>query len=654
MVPSALLRLDSFPLTANAKVDRKALPAPDSRAELRPFEPPRTPTEEKLAALWAEVLRVDKVGIHDDFFELGGHSLLATQLVARVRAEFAVELPLRALFEAPTLERLAIKVEQSSQATAMPALRLAPRTGALPLSFAQQRLWFLDRLQPGTATYNMPTALRLEGVLDVSALELAFTELVRRHESLRTTFGEENGSPVQLIHAAKPFVLPMVDLSGREDGETEALRLAREEAERPFNIASGPLLRAHLFKLGDSRHVLLLTMHHIVSDGWSMGVLEREMAALYEAFHAGQPSPLPELPLQYADVAVWQRQWLQGEALEAQLAWWRKHLEGAPRALELPTDFPRPSVQSFRGASVPVHLPRHLSDALRAFCQKEGVTPFMALLGAFQALLSRYCGQQDLLVGSPIAGRRFAELEGLIGFFVNTLALRSRLEEGLSFRQLVARVREATLGAYAHQDVPFEKLVESLASSRSLERSPLFQVFFALQNAPLGPTAETNLSIQSLAGLEPAIAKFELELDLWDSPEGFTGSLVYNTDLFLPATAERLSHLYVCFLETLLDAPEQSIHRLPLLSEKELHAVLVGFNRAQSSFPGESTLVDVFSRVVAEHGGSVALEFGAQRLTYSQLDARANQLAHLLIARGVRPDAPVALALERSVELIVS
>nr|WP_301542280.1 non-ribosomal peptide synthetase [Pyxidicoccus fallax] len=658
MVPAALVRLDALPLTPNGKVDRKALPAPDAAAEARrDFVAPRTPTEQVLAEQWRTLLGVERVGLHDDFFALGGHSLIATQAVARLRGHFGIDLPLRVLFEAATLEELARRVDEAlaaGQLAGLPAPRPVPREAALPLSFAQQRLWFLDQLQPGAATYNIPVALRLEGPLDTAALERAFTEVVRRHESLRTTFADEGGAPIQVIHAPAPLPLPLVDLSAHEDGESEALRLARQETTRPFDLAAGPLLRARLLKLGDTRHVLLLTMHHIVSDGWSMGVLVREMAALYEAFRAGQPSPLPELPLQYADVAVWQREWLRGEVLEAQLAWWRKHLEGAPHALELPTDLPRPSVQTFRGASVPVRLSRELSDGLRAFCQQEGVTPFMALLAAFQALLSRYSGQQDLVIGSPIAGRRFAELEGLIGFFVNTLALRSRLDGAPSFRELLRRVRETTLGAYAHQDVPFEKLVEELHPARDLGRAPVFQVFFALQNMPLPAGRESALSIRPFTGVETTAAKFELELELSGHPEGFSGVLVYNADLFLPATARRLARYYAQLVERLLEQPGQPLHRLPLLPEEERRAILVDFNRAPSTFPVDATMPEVFSRVVAARPDAIALESAERRLTYAQLDAAANQLAHLLVARGVRADAPVALALERSVELVVS
>ncbi|WP_147333293.1 condensation domain-containing protein, partial [Archangium gephyra] len=463
MRPSAFVVLESLPLTSNAKVDRKALPAPDSSRN-QPYTPPATPTEERLAALWAQVLRVPQVGRDDDFFSLGGHSLLATQVMARLHATFGVELPLRTLFEAPTLQSFAARLEAAARASAasrLPPLVPAPRSGPLPLSFAQQRLWFLDQLEPDSPLYNLPAAIRLEGTLDLAALRHGFQELVRRHESLRTTFRSEAGQPLQVIAPSVSFPLELIELSGvpSEQREAEVLRLAQEDAQRPFNLSTGPLFRTHLLRLSANEHVLLLNMHHIISDGWSSGVLVRELAALYEAHLQGKPAALPELAVQYADYALWQRQW-RSEVLEQQLSYWSKQLAGMPQALELPTDKARPPVQSFRGASIPVVLSKPLSEKLEQLCEREGVTPFMALLAAFQLLLSRYSGQEDIAVGSPIAGRQQAELEGLIGFFVNTLVLRSRVDARASFRSLLSQVRSTTLDAFEHQDVPFEKLVE--------------------------------------------------------------------------------------------------------------------------------------------------------------------------------------------------
>ncbi|HZI03336.1 MAG TPA: condensation domain-containing protein, partial [Archangium sp.] len=472
MVPSAFMVLAALPLSPNGKVDRKALPAPEAtRSEARAYVAPRTPTEQLLAPMWSQLLSVERVGSSDNFFELGGHSLLATQVVSRVRASFGVELPLRALFEAPTLEALAARIDSTSrEGVELPPLRPVARTGELPLSFAQQRLWFLEQLEPGLATYNMAATVQLEGTLDVSALERGFQELARRHESLRTTFRATEKQPVQVIHSEAVLPLPVIDLGELPQAEREAQvrRLAYEEAQRPFDLIRGPMLRLKLLELEDTRHVLLLTMHHIVSDGWSMGILIREVGALYEAFSSGKPSPLPALTLQYADYAAWQRGWLQGEALESQLAYWRQQLAQAPKVLELPTDKPRPPVQSYRGATLTRLMPRTVSDALTALCQREGVTPFMALLAGFQSLLSRYSGQTDVVVGTDIAGRTHADTEGLIGFFINQLVMRGDLSGDPTFRELLGRVRQVALGAYAHQDVPFEKLVEELKPQRDL------------------------------------------------------------------------------------------------------------------------------------------------------------------------------------------
>ncbi|HEX2081286.1 MAG TPA: condensation domain-containing protein, partial [Longimicrobium sp.] len=458
MVPAAFVVLEALPLTPNGKLDRKALPAPEYAAGAERYVAPRTPVEEVLAGIWAEVLKVERVGVEESFFELGGHSLLATRVVSRVRDVFAIELPLRALFEGPTVAELAkaVKEVRRAELPVLPPVVPVERTGALPLSFAQERLWFIDRLEPGSAVYNMPMARRLGGALDEAALERSLREIVRRHEALRTVFAEVDGSPVQVIAPFDGFALPVEDLSGLGETDREAAvgRRAGEEAARPFDLAAGPLFRAALLRLGGEDHVLLLSMHHIVSDGWSMGVLVRELSALYAAYREGRESPLPELPVQYADYAVWQREQLAGEVLDRQLAYWKERLAGAPGLLELPTDHPRPAVQAYRGATVPFEISLELLERLQALGRSEGATLYMTLLGAFQVLLGRYAGSEDVVVGSPIAGRTRREVEELIGFFVNTLVLRTDLSGNPSFREVLRRVREATLGAYEHQEVP--------------------------------------------------------------------------------------------------------------------------------------------------------------------------------------------------------
>ncbi|HEX2079726.1 MAG TPA: amino acid adenylation domain-containing protein, partial [Longimicrobium sp.] len=547
MVPAAFVPLERLPLTPNGKLDRKALPAPDFAPAEERYVAPRTPAEEVLAEIWAEALRLERVGVAENFFALGGHSLLATRVVSRVHEMFGVELPLRALFERPTVAELAKAVEEMRRAglPVLPPVVPMERTGALPLSFAQERLWFIDRLEPGSAVYNVPVARRLVGALDEAALERSLSEIVRRHEALRTTFMEADGAPVQVIAPFGGFSLPMEDLSGLNEADREAAvrRRAGEEARRPFDLSAGPLFRAALLRLGAEDHVLLLSMHHIVSDGWSMGVLFRELSALYEAYREGRESPLPEPGVQYADYAAWQREHLRGELLERQLGYWRERLADAPALLELPTDHPRPPVQTFRGANERIELPLELLERLQALGRSEGATLYMVLLGAFQVLLSKYSGSEDIVVGSPIAGRTRKEMEELIGFFVNTLVLRTDLGGDPSFREVLRRAREATLGAYEHQEVPFEKLVAELQPERSLSHSPLFQVMFALQDVE---EPGSGLAELSTGGVDTdfAHAKFDLSLSFVATRQGLRGVLTYSTDLFERGTIVRmLSHL---------------------------------------------------------------------------------------------------------------
>ncbi|HEY2740280.1 MAG TPA: amino acid adenylation domain-containing protein, partial [Thermoanaerobaculia bacterium] len=472
MVPAAFVVLPAFPLTPNGKVDRKALPAPESPRGEAVWMAPSGAVEELVAAIWTDVLGLDRVGAEDNFFALGGHSLLATRVVSRLRATFGIEVPMRRLFEAPTVSALARVVQESWAGEPASPLVPVPPQRSLPLSFAQQRLWFLDRLEPGSGLYNIPLAVRLRGAVDPGLLRRIFAEVVRRHEVLRTTFDfdAQAGEPVQVI--AAPFLpeLPVIDLVGLPDlNARQAQSLAGAEAQRPFDLRAGPLLRLTLLRLAAEEHVLLITLHHIISDGWSTGVLLREIGVLGAAFAAGRPSPLPELPVQYADFAVWQRGWLQGAVLDEQLGAWTRRLAGAPRLLDLPTDRPRPAVPTFRGSSRPVALQPALAAELAALCRQAGATPFMALLAVWGLLLGRHAGQDRVVVGVPVAGRNRREIEGLIGFFVNTLALHLDLGgDGASFTDLLARTREVALDAFAHQDLPFERLVEAVVQERDL------------------------------------------------------------------------------------------------------------------------------------------------------------------------------------------
>ncbi|HEY2292123.1 MAG TPA: amino acid adenylation domain-containing protein, partial [Thermoanaerobaculia bacterium] len=543
MVPAAFVALAALPLTTSGKVDRRTLPAPDwTRGAPAATAAPGNPIEELLVQLWVELLGLEpgRVALDDDFFALGGHSLLATRLLSRVREDLRVELPLRSLFEARTpaaLARLVLAVREGLQA---PPIRPVPRTGPLPLSFAQERLWFLDQLEPSGAAYHIATTERLRGPLDTRALAATLDEIVRRHEPLRTTFATESGGPVQRIAPPRPAPPPVIDLRGLAPDARghEAERLADDESRRGFDLARGPLLRTALLRLAGEEHWLLLTLHHIVADGWSIGVFIRELSALYAAFAAGHPTPLPELPVQYADVAVWQRQRFSGEALAAQLAYWRRQLDGAA-ALDLPTDRPAPEVRAGRGATLRFTLPPALRTALQALAHRERATLFMALLAGFQALLSRHAGQEDVSVGTAIANRNRAETEGLIGFFVNTLVLRTDLAGNPDAGELLRRAREVALDAYAHQDLPFEKLVAELTPDRDLSRPPLFRVLLVLQNAPLPPPALPGVVAERLP-VDNRTAKFDLTLSLVPAGDGLDGWLEYSTELFDAVTVRRL------------------------------------------------------------------------------------------------------------------
>ncbi len=657
MVPAAFVALEELPLTPNGKVDRRALPVPELSSGEGAYEAPRSVTEELLAEIWAEVLRADRVGVGESFFELGGHSLLATRVVSRVREAFGVELPLRALFEAPTVAGLAERIDgllRDGAGQAMPPLVPVSREGALPLSFAQQRLWFLDQLEPGSAAYNMPTALRLRGRLNVRAMQAALSGVARRHEVLRTVFATEGGEPVQWIAAPALVPLPFIDLAGLPNAvrESELRRLARAEASRPFNLARGPLLRATLLGLGGEEHALLFTLHHIISDGWSTGVLVREVSEFYTAEMQGRAPVLPELPVQYADYAAWQRAWLRGEVLEAQLAYWRERLADAPPVLELPTDRPRPRVASERAGSQPVRLSSETSHALRALGRAEGVTLFMTLLSAWQLLLARYSGQDDLVVGTPIAGRTRLETEPLIGFFANTLVLRTDLSGNLSFQELLGRVREATLGAYQHQDLPFEKLVEELAPERSLSHTPLFQVLFAMQNAERSALELGGLEVERL-GTGDGGAKFDLSLTLGERGEGLRGSLAYRAELWEGRTMERLAGHLGALLEAAVARPGRPVGELPLLGAAERAQVLEEWNETARDFPA-GCIHELFAAQAARTPDAPAMLFADQTLTYGELERRATRLANHLRARGVGPETRVGICLERSPELVVA
>jgi amino acid adenylation domain-containing protein len=658
MMPAAFVRLDAFPLMPNGKVDRRGLPVPDrTRPELeKEFIAPRTSEEEIVAEIWTKVLGLERVGIYDNFFELGGHSLLATQVVSRMREAFGVEIPLRRLFEVPTVAGLAESIEvarQSRQNLQAPAILPEPRDGDLPLSFAQQRLWFIDQLEPGNSAYNFPAAVRLKGPLNVVALEQSVNEVVKRHEALRTTFATVDGRPVQVIAptlTVRPPVVNLQDLLASEQ-EAEVRRLVIEEAQRPFNLARGPLLRITLLRLAEEEHVGLLTMHHIVSDGWSTGILIRELALLYEAFSCGRSSPLPELPIQYADFAHWQREWLQGEVLETQLGYWKRQLLDAP-LLELPTDHPRPAVQTFRGSHQSLLLPNTVGEGLKALSRQQGVTLFMTLLAAFKILLHRYSSQDDLIVGTPIANRNRLEIEGLIGFFVNSLVVRTDLSGNPTFRELLQRVREVCLGAYAHQDLPFERLVDELHLERNLARNPLFQVMFVLQNASMQTIALPALTLSPVE-VDNGTAHFDLTLHIADTEQGLITTLSYSTDLFEADTITRMLGHFRTLLEQVVVSPESRVSDLPILSGAERQQLLVEWNDITTDHEANECIHQLFEGQVERTPDAIAVVFEDEQLTYSELNRRANRIAHHLRALGVRPEVPVGICLEPSSEMVV-
>jgi amino acid adenylation domain-containing protein len=569
MIPSAFVVLESLPMTPNGKVDRRSLPAPDpvetSREALR--RTARTPTEEIVAGIWAEVLKTGEVDPRDDFFSLGGHSLLGTQVILRINETFQVSIPLRALFDVPTVEGLARLVDEAvlaEQGVKAPPLRPARRDGALPLSFAQQRLWFLDQLHPGNPLFNLGSALRLLGPLDLGVLQRTLDEIVRRHETLRTTFAGAERGPVQVIAPPVPMPLAVEDLSDRDPAERQAGtgRLIAAEARRPFDLARGPLVRALVVRQGEEEHVLFLGLHHIISDAWSSGVLFRELAALFEAFSRGGSSPLPELPVQYADFAVWQREWLQGEVLEAQLDFWKRQLDAAPAVLALPFDRPRPESATFQGGRHGLELHEDLTRGLAALTRREGATTFMTLLAAFSVTLRFLGAGDDVVVGADVANRTRAETEGLIGFFINQLVLRNDLSGDPTFAGLLARVRKTAMDAYAHQDLPFDKLVEVLRPGRSLNHAPLFQVKLVLQNTPRS-TVElpSGLTVERMP-LESTPAREDLLLNINETARGLSVTFKYNADLFEARTIARAAGLFETVLRRVASEPGITLSEL--------------------------------------------------------------------------------------------
>jgi len=659
MVPSSFVVLDGWPLTVHGKVDRGALPAPEQvgREWAEAYAAPRSAAESQLANLWSKLLGLEQVGIHDNFFDLGGHSLLATQLVSRVREACGVELPLRAVFENPTITALAARVDEAmSQQTGcrLPPITPAPREGPLPLSPAQQRLWFICRFSPSQPMYHISGALRLSGRLDENALERSLSAMVARHEALRTTFPMVDGAPVQRISPPAGDRLPVIDIRhlSSEQQEDRIKDLVTEETQRPFDLTEGPLFRSLLIAAGDDLHVLSLTFHHIIADGWSLTVFGREFAALYTAFAAGRQDPLPSMTIQYPDFSAWQRRPEHDQAIRAQLDYWVERLRAPLPVLDLPTDRSRPPVQTFRGDLQRIALPAKLAEAIGSLGKRTGTTLYMTLLAAFATLLHRYSGQDDILLGTPIAGRNRKELEGLIGFFVNTLVVRTDLAGDPSFRELLDRVKEATLSAFAHQDVPFDRLVERLRPPRDLSREPLFQVAFAVHNVPNEVFQLPGLTLRPQT-YESRTTRFDLEMHVWERPDALNVVCSFNTDLFDRATITRLLGHFQTLLEGITADPNRRLSELTLLSETERQQVLVEWTRAEGEYPRDVTIASLFEEQASRAPNATAVEFDGERITYAELNHRANQVAHRLQALGVGPDVLVGLCMERGVEMVV-
>ncbi|WP_399126699.1 amino acid adenylation domain-containing protein [Streptomyces sp. ITFR-6] len=663
MVPSWFVFLDVLPLTPNGKVDRRALPAPEAAREDAGggFTAPRTETERIVADIWCEVLGFDQVSVHDDFYQLGGHSLHAFQIVSRVAKRLDVEVTVRDIFNAPTVARLTEVLTSGDGGLAVPLL---PRptgadgtdgTASLPLSFAQRRLWFLDQLEPGSAEYVIPFGFRVDGALDPAALETAFSGLVARHEVLRTRFvADEQGEPLQVVDAPWPVTVELTDLSGTQDPETRARKVLDAKAREPFDLAAGPLLRVTVVRLAQDEHLLLVAIHHIVADGWSVSVLTDELRELYAAALDHRTPELAELPVQYADFALWQCRWLTPEREQGQLGYWRENLSGV-EPLELPTDRPRPLVRSGAGDSLTFTIGADLAQGLQRLAADQNASLFMVGMAAFQVLLSRWSRQDDIAVGTPVAGRNRAEVENLVGFFVNTLVMRSDLSANPTFTDLLAQVRETALGAYAHQDLPLERIVEDLAPERDLSRNALFQVMFALQNLPDSTWTLPGLTLDTIE-VRGETPNFDLVclLDADEATGAVEGRILFSPELFDRTTVERLAGNYVSLLAAAVAAPATPVGELDVLTARERERLLVTFNDTTVPYQNDITVHEFFEQQAARTPDATALLFQDVELTYGELNARANRLAHHLIGRGITAEDLVTVCVDRGPDMIVA
>jgi amino acid adenylation domain-containing protein len=650
MVPAAIIVLSAWPLTPNGKIDHKALPVPERLNRI--YRVPKNPQEQILCDIFAEVLSLERVSVTDSFFDLGGHSLLATRLASRVRLTLGLELPLRVLFESPSVAELAPRLLLAERARTPLARRERPQH--LPLSYAQQRLWFIDQLEGASAEYNMPEALRLRGQLDIHALECTVNAIVERHESLRTHFAVVDGDPTQIIEPSLQLVLPVEDLTAldKEQQQRAVDAALRREWEEAFDLGRGPVFRVRLLKLGHNDHVLLRAFHHIVSDGWSLSIFNREFMLLYDAFRAGRQNPLPPLPIQYADFTLWQRDWLNEDTLRTDLDYWKMQLAGIPEQLALPRDRPRPEKQTFAAGMVRATLTSAQVRALKQCARENHATLYMTLLSAFSVLLSRYSGETDIVIGSAIANRQDALLEQLIGFFVNSLVMRVRVNVRNAFAELLAHVRKMALEAYLHQDLPFERLVEEISPQRSLNVTPLYQVSFDLQNTPLDQQQLSGLDVEPMKSSE-LMVRFDLEVHAFERHDHIDLYWIFNHDLFDRWRMEQMARHYVRLVDALADAPKTLLAEVSLLDAQERRFVLESLNATECLLPHEQ-VVSLFERQVQQNPQALAVACGTERISYLQLNQHANSLAHWLVRAGAAPEKVVAVAVERSPELVVT
>jgi amino acid adenylation domain-containing protein len=656
MVPAAYMRLAQMPRRVNGEVDRSALPSPEDEAfAVHGYEVPEGEMETAVAKIWAEVLQVEQVGRHDNFFTLGGRSLLAVQVMARLQQVLGAEVGINDLFARPVLSGFSQAVE-GARKTRLPAITRANREGPAPLSFAQQRLWFLAQMEGGSEAYHMPFGMRLQGMLDRGALRQALDRIVVRHETLRTTFLIVEGEPQQRIEPveASRFRLLEYDLRQHPDAQGELEKLMAEEAKAEFDLQTGPLIRGRLVRMAEEEHALLITMHHIVSDEWSMRVMVKELRALYGAFTRGEKDPLPPLVVQYADYAVWQRKWMQGEVLQEQAEYWRKNLAGVPDVLEVPGDCPRPVAQEYQGSLEKFTLEKKLTARLKELSNHRSTTLYMTLLAGWAVLLGRLSGQQDVVIGMAVANRGRVEIEDLIGYFVSPLALRVDLSGSPSVTEVLERVKQQVLAAQQHQDIPFEQVLEIVQPVRSLAHSPLFQVMFAWQSAPVDRLELSGLEITPLEEAALLSVPFDLTLSLRESGEEITGGVAYATSLYEVPTVKRYLGYLRKLLEGMAGDETAMVNCLPMMSEQESEQVLVRWNATEVEFSKDRCAHEVFEEQAEKTPDAVAVAFEEASLSYRELNRRANQVAHFLVRTGVKPEARVGICLERGLELMVA